>query len=84
MCGVLKILPGMAVIAPFVIFNGTAAHEDGFMREEERKIWVMLEQCLLLVLQENAVLLRGAVGKQADLGRTITRSCRTMGCELSC
>jgi hypothetical protein len=76
MCNILRMLPGVAVIVPFVIFNGTVAHEKEFMREAESKIWVKLERCLLLVLQEEPSLLKGIFEKQAELERQTARTCR--------
>jgi hypothetical protein len=76
LCTVLRMLPGRAVIVPFVILNGTVAHEADFMRDAEKKVWVRLEQSVLLVLRDDPVLMRGVLEKQAQLETQMARTCR--------
>jgi hypothetical protein len=71
LCSILKALPGRAVVVPFVLFNGTVAHEADFMSEEERRVWIQMEKCLLTILKDDRELLQVIGQKQADL-RTIT------------
>jgi hypothetical protein len=67
LCSILKALPGQAVIVPFVLFNGTIAHEADFMSEEERRVWIQMEKCLLTILKDDRELLSLIGQKQEDL-----------------
>jgi hypothetical protein len=53
LCNVLRMLPGRAIIVPFVIFNATVAGELGFMREDEIVIWRKLEECIGIILRDD-------------------------------
>jgi hypothetical protein len=68
---ILRHLPGQSVIVPFVIFNGAIAHEADFMSEEERRIWIKLETCLLTILKDDPDLLAMIGRKQIEL-QTLT------------
>jgi hypothetical protein len=68
-CSLLKMLPGAALLVPFVILNATVAHEPGFMSDGERRLWVMLERCILSTLCVNEGLFHAVIAQQAALGR---------------
>jgi hypothetical protein len=47
---ILKMLPGNAILVPFLIINAAVAHGPEFMSDSERRCWVTLERCLLAIL----------------------------------
>jgi hypothetical protein len=67
LCSILKTLPGQAVVVPFVLFNGIIAHEADFMSEEERRVWIQMEKCLLTILKDDKEFLQMIGQKQAEL-----------------
>jgi hypothetical protein len=66
---ILRMLPGNAVLVPFVIINATLAHGPEFLSESERRCWVTLERCFLEVLCGDRTLLRDVIAKQAAIER---------------
>jgi hypothetical protein len=72
----LRMLPGDAVLVPFLIINATVAHGPEFMSDSERRCWVTLERCFLAVLCGDVILLRDVIAKQTEimqLGRIVER-----------
>jgi hypothetical protein len=76
LCSILKVLPGHAVIIPFIIFNGTVAHDPDFMTPEEEAIWGQLEACIMIVLKDDPELLDKIEAKQQELVKQTAQQMR--------
>jgi hypothetical protein len=63
----LRMIPGNAIVAPFVIINAAVAHIPGFMSDLDQRCWVTLERCFLAVLCEDGKLLKDVITKQAAI-----------------
>jgi hypothetical protein len=66
---VSRLLPGEAVLVPFVVFNATVVRNQTFLSEVEKHGWRALEGCILRCLTPDPVFMCKIVSVQEDTAR---------------